>query len=254
MPSLPAFNKTHHAVLRGVASDDIFTWREELRETSKATGCHSILFPSEDLHSKTEDILARAYDGTWQSLAYQIQVANAIQILTHFISGPVWALMLTNRPGAEATRLLHRPGEVMSLVVPAASALAVAPVSERQKSRLIFELANGDVDDYPSGEHYRDAMEWLEVVVHLSADVEAVELRQAAHTREVGSSIREAAERVSGQEMSLRENLFGPLEFAARQGAEGEDRERRRSVRRPREQADVDGPELPRRVRNKREG
>lgn len=229
----------------------------ELREVSRATGCHSILFPSESPHPKTEDVLARSCHGTWQNLAYRLQVANAIQILTSFISGRVWALMLTDRPSAAATRLLNSPSEVMSLAWPAAAAVAVAPVSERQKSRLVFELANGDVNDYPSEEHYRDAMEWLEVVVHLSADVEAVELRQAAHNREVTSAVRQAAEREAGGEESLRGDPFALHEPAVRHGAaEGEDRDRRRSLRRPREQAALDGAELlvSRRVRNKREG
>lgn len=232
MPSLPTYNKTPHAVLRGVPADDIMTWRLELREISQATGCFGILFSSEAPRLDQEDSLARCVHGTWQNLAYQLQVANAVEILTKFISGRVWALMLTNRPGDANTRLLNEPDEAMRLAWPAAAAAPVAPVSERQKSRLLFELTNGDVNDYPSEEHYKDAIEWLEVVVHLSADEEAVGLRRTALNREL-LALQEAAERESAEE---------------------EERERRRSLRRPREQADLDVQELPRRVRNKREG
>lgn len=241
MPSVTAHNTTPHAVLRGVPSDDPLVWRLELREISKATGCFGILFPAEASRPGDDDLRSRYVDGTWQQLAYQLQVASAIQILTNFISGRVWALMLTNRPGDANTRLLADPAEAMSLAWPAAAAAPVTPVSERQKSRLLFELNHGDVDDYPSEEHFRDAMEWLEVVVHLSADEEAVNLRRTALNRELmalqEASARECAE-VEGPEEDLD---IG--------------REHRRSLRRPREQADLDGgPELPRRVRNKREG
>lgn len=183
-----------HLVLRGLPTDDLTRWRLELRATAAATGCLEVLFPPDETASAApapalshhSPNLTGGDDGTWQHLARTLQVRSARAIVARFVSGRVWALMLANLAAgsadalAEPSRLLlARPADALRLAREAAAGLGAAPASARQRSRLLFELEHGAAGDYPSEAHHRDAVEWLEVVVHLSVDERAVRLRRA---------------------------------------------------------------------------
>lgn len=219
-------------VLRGLPTDNLTRWCLELKDIAEATGCFQVLFPEEAPPVTANTVMLRWTEGTWQHLAWTIQVQNALHILAHFISGPVWALMLANRGADTNSRLLAHPDEAVQLAYDAASGMSAAPVNERQKSRLLFELEHGSAEDYPSEPHYRDAVEWLEVVVHLSADEQAVRLR-GAHGISSGEQQRLALDVVRAEK-------------------EAEPKEERRRLRRSRALVDLDGAGSSRRVRSKR--
>lgn len=187
-----------HVVLRGLPTDDIRHWVFEVTKTAQATGCYHLFFPDEAPDDDDDDDQQDAgrVPGTWQNLARELQRQSAGRILTDFIGGRVWALMLADDRGGGAgagAPLLARPALALELAARACAEVAAAPVSEAQRAGMLRELEHGDPVEYPSDEHYGEAMEWLEVAVHLSTSREAVGAR--ARTRDGVSRMQHEVER-----------------------------------------------------------
>lgn len=64
---------------------------------------------------------------------------------------------------------------------------SLAPTTERERSRMLYELENGNPDEYPSEELFQEAKQWLEVAVHLSTTPEAIQARR--RLRDAPSSV-----------------------------------------------------------------
>ncbi|ROV98383.1 hypothetical protein VMCG_07191 [Cytospora schulzeri] len=185
MPASPPFDNHRHQVLRGLGSDIFILWRSELEDAADATGCSEILFPdtTPPSYADDEEYFARHTKGTWQNLAWNLQCETATRLLAAFISGPMWAYLLTRWPNDECP-LLGEPDEAVKLAEEAYVRFRSAPATERERSRMLYELENGKPEEYPSDKHFQDAKEWLETAVHSSTTAQAVagrrRLRDAA--------------------------------------------------------------------------
>ncbi|KUI55574.1 hypothetical protein VP1G_02938 [Cytospora mali] len=177
MPADQRLDTCKHQVLRGQRTDKFSLWRDELTEASMETGCFDLLFPQLAPERDLEEWLPCECAGTWQSLALRLKQKTAVQLLSAFVSGPMWAYLLAKWPNDD---LLGHPAEVVQMAKAASVAFSAAPASERERNRMLFELENGKPEEYPSEEHFREAKEWLEVAVHLSTSAESVAARRRA--------------------------------------------------------------------------
>ncbi|ROW04635.1 hypothetical protein VPNG_07403 [Cytospora leucostoma] len=198
MPRQPVPEHQEHQVLRGRRSDNWVAWLEDLEGATRATGCYDLFFPDMGEEWPQEDIAASRAEGTWQSLAWRLRSHTAVQILGAFISGPLWAHMLTRWPNEDP--LIDRLPSVVDMAHDAYKRFQVAPATERERNRMLYELENGDPREYPSEAHFMEAREWLEVAVHLSTSKEAVEARKRA--RKGLSPLRLKVEQGQGQALA----------------------------------------------------
>lgn len=179
MPGTPPFNKSPHQVLQGRGSDRFCIWVDELKEAAKATGCLDHFFPKLTPEGDIEEWFARHSEGTWQNLAWKLQKETTVRILAAFVSGPMWAYLLIRSPDDDPP-LLSRPHEVVKMAEVASVRFPLAPRTERERNRMLYELENGDPDVYPSDEHFQHAKDWLETAVLLSTSKEAIAERRRA--------------------------------------------------------------------------
>lgn len=152
-----------HQVLHGNVDDKFEFWLMDLKAITKDTGCFDIFFPHLAPEGDLEDEMQRQNEGTWQALAWGLKHRTAVHILSAFISGPVWAYMLTRWPYDD---LLQRPDEVVRLAEWASSGCRSAPATQRERNQMLYELDHGDPGQYPSLDHFRAGKEWLERILH----------------------------------------------------------------------------------------
>ncbi|KAK7740506.1 hypothetical protein SLS53_005349 [Cytospora paraplurivora] len=201
MPRQLISEHQEHQVLRGRRSDNWGDWLEDLESATKATGCYDLFFPDMGAEWDEEDLVASRAEGTWQSLAWRLRSHTAVRILGAFISGPMWAYLLTRWPNEDP--LIMRLTSVVDMAAEAYQSFQVAPATERERNKMLYELENGEAREYPSEVHFREAKEWLEVAVHLSTSKEAVEARKRA--RNGLSPLRLKLEAGQGQGQPLAE-------------------------------------------------
>lgn len=201
MPGEPPFNKAPHQILRGLPSDKFSLWIDDLQGATKATACFDRFFPDLAPACEVEEWSARPSSGTWQNLACNLQHETAVRILAAFISGPMWAYLLIRWPNDDLSLLKH-PDEAVKLAEVASVRFSVAPITKRERSRMLYELENGNPDEYPSEEHFEEAQQWLELAMELSTTPEAV----AARRRQRDAAVPVPVKREVVQGPSLAEN------------------------------------------------
>ncbi|KUI64641.1 hypothetical protein VM1G_00812 [Cytospora mali] len=199
MPAEQRLDTCKHQVLRGQRTDNISLWRDELTEASIETGCFDLIFPPLAPERALEEWLPCECTGTWQSLAWRLKQKTVVQLLSAFVSGPMWAYLLTIWPNDD---LLGHPAEVVQMAKAASLAFSAAPASERERNRMLFELENGRPEEYPSEEHFKEAKEWLEVAVQLSTSAESVAARRRARVHGDPAPVTVKCEAVHGPSMA----------------------------------------------------
>jgi hypothetical protein len=201
-------------------------WVDQLKGATKATACFDRFFPDLATACDMEDWFARHSAGTWQNLAWNLQHEAAVRILAAFISGPMWAYLLIRWPNDDLS-LLKRPDDAVKLASVASVAsvrFSLAPMTERERSRMLYELENGNPDEYPSEEHFEEAKEWLEAAVHLPTTPEAIAAR--IRVRDAASPVPVKRELVQGPSLaeipnsSARRRRRGPEAEGTPEGPE----------------------------------